>query len=72
MIFNVQLFKFFFFSERGKFLALDLGGTNFRILLIKLDGRHYEMQSKIYAVPASIMTGPGVDVSNLKLMLLYG
>ncbi|XP_073997710.1 hexokinase A isoform X3 [Rhodnius prolixus] len=48
--------------ERGKFLALDLGGTNFRILLIKLDGRHYEMQSKIYAVPASIMTGPGVDL----------
>lgn len=49
-------------KERGKFLALDLGGTNFRILLIKLDGRHYEMQSKIYAVPPAIMTGPGVEL----------
>ena len=29
-------------SEKGKFLALDLGGSNFRVLLITLDGRKYE------------------------------
>lgn len=33
-------------EEKGKFLALDLGGSNFRVLLITLDGReHYEQIS---------------------------
>lgn len=45
--------------EKGQFLALDLGGTNFRVLLITLNGRHFDMQSKIYVVPKEIMTGPG-------------
>ncbi|KAK9509081.1 hypothetical protein O3M35_006479 [Rhynocoris fuscipes] len=49
-------------NEKGKFLALDLGGTNFRVLLIKLDGRHYHMESKIYAIPQNLMTGPGSDL----------
>lgn len=47
-------------TERGKFLALDLGGTNFRVLIIHLKGEHeFEMQSKIYAVPQNIMLGSG-------------
>ncbi|KAL7026429.1 hypothetical protein ACKWTF_013910 [Chironomus riparius] len=47
-------------KERGKFLALDLGGTNFRVLLIHLKGDDdFEMQSKIYAIPQSIMLGSG-------------
>lgn len=47
-------------NERGKFLALDLGGTNFRVLIIHLNGENeFKMQSKIYAVPQSIMLGPG-------------
>lgn len=47
-------------TERGKFLALDLGGTNFRVLLIHLKGNsEFEMQSKIYAIPQSIMLGHG-------------
>lgn len=46
--------------ERGKFLALDLGGTNFRVLIIHLKGENdFEMQSKIYAVPQNIMLGSG-------------
>ena len=50
----------FFITERGKFLALDLGGTNFRVLLIHLKGHDdFEMQSKIYAIPQSIMLGSG-------------
>lgn len=49
--------------ERGKFLALDLGGTNFRVLLIHLKGEHdFEMQSKIYAIPQSIMLGSGQEL----------
>jgi hexokinase len=47
-------------KERGRFLALDLGGTNFRVLLIHLKGESdFEMQSKIYAIPQSIMLGHG-------------
>jgi len=53
-----------FFLERGKFLALDLGGTNFRVLLITLaEGSHFHMDSKIYAVPKDIMLGHGAGVS---------
>lgn len=51
------------FLELGKFLALDLGGTNFRVLLIHLKGESdYEFQSKIYALPQSIMTGTGDEL----------
>ncbi|CAO1422296.1 unnamed protein product [Diamesa serratosioi] len=50
-------------KERGKFLALDLGGTNFRVLLIHLKGESdFEMQSKIYAIPQSIMIGSGAQL----------
>ncbi|XP_067012604.2 hexokinase type 2 isoform X2 [Anabrus simplex] len=49
-------------KERGKFLALDLGGTNFRVLLISLSENHFDMQSKIYAIPQSIMLGTGVQL----------
>ncbi|XP_056643429.1 hexokinase type 2 isoform X1 [Diorhabda sublineata] len=46
-------------TENGKFLALDLGGTNFRVLLIELSGDHFEMKSKIFAIPQHIMLGSG-------------
>ncbi|XP_059608270.1 hexokinase type 2 isoform X2 [Phlebotomus argentipes] len=47
-------------KETGKFLALDLGGTNFRVLLIHLKGENeFEMLSKIYAIPKTIMVGTG-------------
>lgn len=50
-------------KERGKFLALDLGGTNFRVLLIHLNGESdFKMQSKIYAIPQSIMIGSGTQL----------
>lgn len=44
-------------------MALDLGGTNFRVLLIHLKGESdFEMQSKIYAIPQSIMIGSGAQL----------
>ncbi|XP_055337617.1 hexokinase-2-like isoform X2 [Paramacrobiotus metropolitanus] len=46
-------------TEQGKFLALDLGGTNFRVLLIDLHGKHVKMSSKIFNVPQEVMTGTG-------------
>jgi len=47
-------------NERGKFLALDLGGTNFRVLLIHLqENNDFQMESRIYAIPQHIMIGSG-------------
>lgn len=49
-------------SEDGNYLALDLGGTNFRVLLINLNGQEVTMESKIYLIPQHIMTGTGVQL----------
>ncbi|KAJ1356729.1 Hexokinase-1 [Parelaphostrongylus tenuis] len=49
-------------SETGDFLALDLGGTNFRVLLIRLKGSEAEMKGKIYEIPVSIQRGTGEKV----------
>ncbi|XP_037094691.1 hexokinase type 2-like isoform X2 [Pollicipes pollicipes] len=48
--------------EQGRFLALDLGGTNFRVLLIQLADGDFKMESRIFAVPQNIMAGPGVGL----------
>ncbi|MFH4981251.1 hypothetical protein AB6A40_007960, partial [Gnathostoma spinigerum] len=47
-------------TEQGDFLALDLGGTNFRVLLVKIKGNEAEMSGKIYRVPEHIMKGSGI------------
>ncbi|XP_006624750.1 hexokinase type 2 isoform X2 [Apis dorsata] len=49
-------------TEKGNFLALDLGGTNFRVLLITLDNQNFDMKSKIYVIPQSLMVGTGVQL----------
>lgn len=46
-------------TERGRFLSLDLGGTNFRVLLIRLSGKEAEMTGKIFRIPESVMRGTG-------------
>ena len=46
--------------EVGKFLALDLGGTNFRVLLIEIGARgRFVMESEVFAVQEALMTGTG-------------
>jgi hexokinase len=51
-------------SETGQVLALDLGGTNFRVLLVTLlPQSKVELTSKIFVIPQSIMLGEGVNVS---------
>ncbi|XP_056427200.1 hexokinase-4 isoform X6 [Hyla sarda] len=49
-------------SEVGDFLALDLGGTNFRVMLVKvgedLDGQwKVETKHNMYSIPVDAMTG---------------
>lgn len=53
------------FTENGDFLALDLGGTNFRVLLVKIRSgkrRTVEMHNKIYAIPIEVMQGTGEEL----------
>ncbi|XP_078095382.1 hexokinase-2-like [Mustelus asterias] len=52
-------------TEKGDFLALDLGGTNFRVLLVKVRSgkrRVVEMHNKIYAIPMDAMEGTGEEL----------
>ena len=49
-------------TERGDILALDLGGTNFRVLLINLDSGEIKVKSKVFLIPQSIMTGSGTQL----------
>uniref|UniRef100_A0A665X0S3 Hexokinase-2 n=1 Tax=Echeneis naucrates TaxID=173247 RepID=A0A665X0S3_ECHNA len=52
-------------TEQGEFLALDLGGCNFRVLLVKVmaDGeRKVEMENQIYAIPENLMRGCGSEL----------
>ncbi|NXD44248.1 HXK1 protein, partial [Copsychus sechellarum] len=52
-------------TENGDFLALDLGGTNFRVLLVKIRSgkrRTVEMHNKIYAIPIEVMQGTGEEL----------
>ncbi|KAL0979205.1 hypothetical protein UPYG_G00182100 [Umbra pygmaea] len=52
-------------TEHGDFLALDLGGTNFRVLLVRVRGgkrRSVEMHNKIYTIPSEAVQGTGDEL----------
>ncbi|KAI3859866.1 hypothetical protein MKW92_038183 [Papaver armeniacum] len=45
-------------QETGLFYALDLGGTNFRVLRVQLDGKgNVVTEKKIWKIPKDLMTG---------------
>lgn len=48
--------------EQGTFIALDLGGTNFRVLLIDISDEQIDMDSQIYRMPVDIMQGTGPEL----------
>ncbi|KAJ1973332.1 hypothetical protein H4R35_004174, partial [Dimargaris xerosporica] len=47
-------------SEQGRCLALDLGGTNFRVCEVVLKGRHgeYSVRQQKFPIPQSLKTAP--------------
>lgn len=54
-----------FVTEQGEFLALDLGGANFRVLLVKVMAggeQKVEMENQIYPIPEDLMKGCGTEV----------
>ncbi|XP_004697201.1 hexokinase-3 [Echinops telfairi] len=46
-------------SERGDFLALDLGGTHFRVLLVRVAAGGVQITSQVYAIPEQVAQGTG-------------
>ncbi|KAL0809908.1 hypothetical protein ABMA28_010767 [Loxostege sticticalis] len=52
-------------TEEGLFLALDLGGTNFRVLLLELRGGELVKEDvKQYHISDALRVGPGQDLFN--------
>ncbi|XP_028436642.1 hexokinase HKDC1 isoform X2 [Perca flavescens] len=52
-------------TEHGKYLALDLGGTNFRALLVNFKKglqQNTRLYHKIYTIPLEIMQGSGEEL----------
>jgi len=49
-------------TERGDFLALDLGGTNFRVLLVRVTTGGVQISSQIYSIPECVAQGSGQQV----------
>ncbi|XP_054498907.1 hexokinase-3 isoform X1 [Agelaius phoeniceus] len=49
-------------TEKGDFLALDLGGTNFRVLVVRITEDGITMASEIYVIPVGIMQGSGEEL----------
>lgn len=58
-------------TEQGDFLALDLGGTNFRVLHIQIEGDETTMTSKIFIVPEQLMKKTGKEVLFYKYILIF-
>ena len=53
-------------KESNDILALDLGGSNFRVLLIRLrENEEPRIINKVFIVSESNMKGSGTKVSNL-------
>lgn len=49
-------------NESGDFLALDLGGTNFRVLHIQIDPNQITMDSRIMPMSKELMTSDAVTL----------
>lgn len=48
--------------ETGKFLALDLGGTNFRVMYIDISDARVHEAFQFYALQPELLLGPGRDL----------
>ncbi|XP_016013790.1 hexokinase-3 isoform X3 [Rousettus aegyptiacus] len=46
-------------SERGDFMALDLGGTNFRVLLVRVATGGVQITNQVYSIPECVAQGSG-------------
>ena len=49
-------------TEDGDFFALDLGGTNFRVLSVRIHNQEVRMSNKTYPISQALMTGTAEDL----------
>lgn len=51
-------------KEKGQFLALDLGGTNYRVILVTLsgEGERPKIDERTYSIPEESMHGTSKDL----------
>ena len=59
-------------TEKGDFIALDLGGSNFRILRVKVTQdkkQPVQMESQVYETPDDIIHGSGSRVKQIFVSL---
>ncbi|NXF36007.1 HXK3 protein, partial [Nyctibius bracteatus] len=49
-------------TERGEFLALDLGGTNFRVLVVRVLENSICMASESYVIPTAVTQSTGEEL----------
>lgn len=50
-------------DESGSYLALDLGGTHFRVLLIELENGHFNVINSVHDIPSDLLvTTNGQDL----------
>ena len=60
---KMRWFVMIVITEEGDYLALDLGGTNFRVLLLQMRaGKCVLSKSRNYNVPEERLTGDAVGV----------
>ena len=70
-------------AEHGLFYALDLGGTNFRVIRVQLGGREKRVVKQQYeevSIPPHLMVGTSTvsassdsfQVSRINTILLHG
>ncbi len=52
------------FAEKGRYLAIDLGGANFRVILVTLGPeKKFKIDTRIYAFPEEKMHAGSDEVS---------
>ncbi|VDM01430.1 unnamed protein product [Schistocephalus solidus] len=51
-------------TEAGQYLALDLGGTNYRVILVTLAAKEHppKIEERTYAIPRETMTSTGEEL----------
>ncbi|EDV20785.1 uncharacterized protein TRIADDRAFT_50939 [Trichoplax adhaerens] len=49
-------------KESGDYLALDIGGTNFRVLRCSLNDGQIQTNAEVYPMSSEVMTGTGRDL----------
>jgi len=57
-----MLYMYWYVSENGTYLGMDLGGTNFRIVRVDMKDGAAQTNTKYYELAKPLLTGPSAGV----------